>query len=112
MNTYSRFSTAIAFALVATLATLAGCKGDIACGGPDDFDPGAASASQALSIDAAAPDAATADGGADAPIDHTGDPAYDVSAACRALTCVAPDTCIVHSSVPGAIEVVCGRGPC
>jgi hypothetical protein len=112
MNSYSRFSTALGLALLATLATLAGCNREVSCGGPDDFDPSAASVSLAMTVDAAAPDAATADGGADASIDHTGDPAYDVRAACDALKCVAPDTCIVHSNAPGAIEVTCGKGPC
>ena len=110
MNAYSCFSTVLA--LLAPLAMLAGCKGDISCGGPDDFDPNAAWVTQAVSIDAAAPDAALTDGGADAAIDHTGDPAYDVGAACGALRCVAPDRCITQSAVPGAVQVTCGKGPC
>lgn len=60
--------------------------------------------------DGGAPDAS--DDAADASVDHTGDPVYDIRAACDALRCRAPDTCVVHSNVPGGIQVECGIGPC
>lgn len=105
-----RFLTALTVAMIATLAA---CNNDISCGEPADFAPGATrSLSLAVTVDASAPDATPSDAGGDASVDHTGDPAYDLQAACAALHCVSPERCLVSSGVPGAIQVTCGKGPC